>query len=220
MFFASDEDVVGDGVPGVVDGDEEQEECDGGDDEHGRAGVPVRQNGGGGQEGVGEEGENSMEHPVFEDGVVRGLRAHAAGDYESIDDAAESDEAPECGDDLDAFPGGAQDGREQEHDAEMDDVGGAEGLAGLGIAAGRGDVGDEGHDDKLQADQSAGGGAGDDVKVLPAVEGGHGVGWLHGAYLKRSYFVADVKGYAQFGVVDSTGQRGPGEWVGLKGCIL
>src|SRR3954462_6917007 len=73
------EDLVGHGVPCVVDADEEQEECDSADDEQRGARVRVCQACGCNQNCVCDQRKKKVEQPVFEYGLVSGLRSHTAG---------------------------------------------------------------------------------------------------------------------------------------------
>src|SRR5438270_730330 len=54
----------------TVDASEEEEQRGGGDDEEGGSRVVGKKEGGDGQGGVGEEGDDGVPDPVFEDGFV------------------------------------------------------------------------------------------------------------------------------------------------------
>jgi hypothetical protein len=168
-----EEDVVGDGVPGVVDADEEQEQGGGGDAAEGLRGVRTTEVGGEDQIGVSEEGKRGVEEPVFELRTIGILGAHASNNDEGIDQTGEADQTPGVGSGVDGIPRSVEDGGEKQNDGEMDDGGGGKGAAGESATFADGHVGDEGDDDELQADQRAGGRADNDIEVGPGRGRGH-----------------------------------------------
>ena len=162
-------------VPGVVDagGEEQERRC--GYAEAGSAGVGGESEGSGGKAEVGDDRKGGVEEPVFEDGMVGGLAAHAADDDEGVEEADDAEERPSGAGPAEAVPGHGHGGREQEHGDEVDDGGAGEGVAGLILAGAHGHVRDEGHDEELEASEGSGRGADDFAEDLPVSERCHGV---------------------------------------------
>src|SRR5207245_1449794 len=96
--------------------------------------------------------------------------------------ATQADAHPERRHGGDALPGNAQDRRDEQHGAEMDDRRRGERGAGLRRVQLRFFC-DQRQDDELQADQGGRAAADDDVEAFPFGKLGHGVSY----FLNRSY---------------------------------
>ena len=173
-LLSLDEDVVGNGVPRVVNTDEQEQHGSGTIGKKSNLVVKGNHESRRAQSGVGGEWKNDVEEPVLELGLVLVL-AHATKNDGAVDNSDESHEAPEdrCG--MNAGPGGSHDAGEQKNGSEVNDGGSGVGVAALQVGTGDGDVGDEGDNNELQSDEGTSGGADDDVEVFPAGERSHGM---------------------------------------------
>src|SRR3989441_4779934 len=168
-----DEDLVRYGVPGVVNSYNKQHERGPADEEkRGACGVQSdvcrdRKN------RVCRNRKQNMEQPVLEHRFVNALHAHAPGHDDDIGDTKETNNSPESGDNERFVPRCAHDGREHQHDSEVNDAWGCERAPGLRLPSAERLGGNEGNDDELQSDQGAGRRADDDVEVLPSLDSCH-----------------------------------------------
>jgi hypothetical protein len=89
------------------------------------------------------------------------------------------------------MPGGGENGGDQEHGAEVNDGGGGEGVD-FALGAEVAGFGAQGDDDELEAGESGGGRADDDVEGFPGGEGAFhmGLGW---EYSRSMLGVIDLK---------------------------
>src|SRR5438067_10522012 len=106
-----------------------------------------------------------MKQPVLKARAVYWLLFHAPRNNRGINDADEPDQPPKNGGSSDRLPRRTQDRRQQQGDAEVNDVRGPKGSSGLG--GGFRPFGNEGHYNELQSDQRACGRADDHVKTIP-----------------------------------------------------
>jgi hypothetical protein len=95
------------------------------------------------------------------------LLAHAPRDDHGVHDTTEADDARKSCGRGDRWPGDAEKRRQQQGGAEMNDRQRRKGGAGVGDAYRR-PVGDERHDDELQADERARRRADDHVEAVPS----------------------------------------------------
>src|SRR4051812_13456605 len=97
-----------------------------------------------------------MKQPVFKLRRVYRLYSHAANYDDLVHDPAQADDAPNnCGG-AGSLPRSAYDGCQQQYDTEMNDGWRSKRGSSLRLTWPAWQVGDEGQDDKLQTDQSAG----------------------------------------------------------------
>lgn len=203
LGWQADEHMVGDGVPGVVNADEKQQERNRSDRKQSLAFI-----GRGGERrederSVRDKREQHVKQPIFELRSVGGLRAHPAGHDHRVCRAGHADETPKDGFRRDAVPRGAQKRREKQHHTEMHDRGGRERCAGFRGTRGR-PLRNQGHDDELQADQRARSGPDDHVEALPFGEFGHGFDPLK---FLPSYPDINVEIHVDYGFVDIVALR-------------
>src|SRR5882672_9003718 len=184
-----DEDGVGHDVPGVVDAAEEQQQDRGRHAEERLALVGRSRERREREQGIGCERQQGVEQPVLELRPVLLLPAHAQVNHRNVRDPNEADETPCRREGADAVPRNPENGRQQQHRAEMND-----GRRQVRRAAFRRGqlrlLGDQRQDDELQTDQGAGRRADDDVEALPLddlVQHAGPPGWMRRiSYLYRS----------------------------------
>ena len=92
---AAEIDVIGDRVPSVVDSDKEEQKASGGDSKQGVRKVVKRCVCRDRERDVSGEGERSVEHPIFQLGLVQGLRPHAAHNDDLVSESDDANKVPE-----------------------------------------------------------------------------------------------------------------------------
>src|SRR5690242_5036149 len=168
-----DKDVVGDGVPSVVNSDEEKQKRRHRNGEQRPDKIGAGSAGRCGQGGISGEGQREVKQPVLKLGGVCILQPHTASDDELVNNPHQPHQAPYDLGSSGPAPGSAKDCRQQQHGSEMNDGGSGEGAARAFHVALDGNLGDESDHDKLQADQGSGRRPNNNVKVFPSGE------WCH-----------------------------------------
>jgi hypothetical protein len=84
LFAFLNKDVVRDGVPGIVNANEEQEQRRSAHEEQGRARMGVSRACPGGKHCVSREWKQNMKQPVLEHGPVGGLQSQAPGHEDDV----------------------------------------------------------------------------------------------------------------------------------------
>src|SRR5208283_2100080 len=96
--------MVPDDVPGIVNANEEQEECCSAHDEQGWACMGVSRECRCAQHYVCREWEQNMKQPVLEDGLVDGLQSQTPSHEDDVHDPTEAQYPPENCEGVDAVP--------------------------------------------------------------------------------------------------------------------
>jgi hypothetical protein len=176
-----DKDVVGCGVPGVVNADEEQQQRSRRDTKHCSSWMGASHASRCRERRIRSEWQQNVTHPILEHGLVDGLCAQTSSDDQSIRNSTETQQSPTHGCRANSVPWSAQGCRKKEYGSEMNNVGSRECIAGLRLAWRAGQISDEGHDDELQSDQRTGRRSHDDIKVLPTAE------WCHACHTELGH---------------------------------
>ena len=113
--------MVGDGVPGVVNADKEQQQRRSSNAKEGPARVRRSREWRQREYCVRRQRQHDMKQPVLELRSVYGLPSHAPSDDHRVRCAAEAHEAPKSCDDGDRLPWSAQHRRQEQDGAEMND---------------------------------------------------------------------------------------------------
>ena len=119
------------------------------------------------------EGQHNMAHPILKLWRVRRLFSHPARHDYLVCQSAQAQRAPKHCERSYSFPRSRLDAGQQQHRAEMNDHWRRERGASLCSPWSTQSVCNQGHDDKLQPDQSARGRADEHVEILPTRERCH-----------------------------------------------
>src|SRR5712692_10445629 len=169
--FATVQRDVDDRVPGVTDSDEQEHQRGAADGEQGRTRTALQYHRGDQQVHVCDERKDHEPEPVLEDRAVGRDSPSAVEDDEAIDTAQRTADAERHSGATESLPRRGENGRDQQRRSEVNDVRGTE-CVDLVLGTKRTNLGHERHDLEMQTGEGTGGGADDDVEVLPGGERG------------------------------------------------
>ena len=160
------EDNVGNGIPRVVDTDEQEQNRSSTGDEQRRCRIAREHNCRDDECGVGDERKDRMPQPVFQHRCIVSLAADTPCCYGDVGYSPQAAEAEQQTSIPEHLPGRAENRGDEERGAKMHDIWRAEGRNRL-TRPSHPRSRDQGDHHEHQSSQRPGRGADDDIKVLP-----------------------------------------------------